>query len=47
MFKNMMRVLGNIRMTSAIAALVIVSILLSVSVVSAAIYINLSATLRK
>ena len=46
MFRAIKRVLANIRMTSAIAALVIYSILLSVAVVSAAIYINLNATLR-
>jgi methyl-accepting chemotaxis protein len=46
MFKTIARILSNIRMTSAIAALVIVSILLSVAVVSAAIYINLSSELR-
>ncbi|MHA6300221.1 methyl-accepting chemotaxis protein [Devosia sp. CAU 1758] len=40
------RFLGNIRMTTAIAALVIVAILLSVSLVSAAIYVSLSSTLR-
>jgi methyl-accepting chemotaxis protein len=40
------RFLGNIRITTAIAALVIVAILLSVSLVSAAIYVSLSSTLR-
>ncbi|WP_230989503.1 methyl-accepting chemotaxis protein [Devosia faecipullorum] len=46
MFRAIKRVLGNIRMTSAIAALVIYSILFSVAVVSAAIYFNLNAALR-
>jgi methyl-accepting chemotaxis protein len=46
MVTSIKRMLGNIRMTSAIAALVIAAILLSVTLVSAAIYLNLSATLR-
>ncbi|MEQ8599199.1 MAG: Cache 3/Cache 2 fusion domain-containing protein, partial [Devosia sp.] len=46
MMNSAKRLLGNIRITTAIAALVIVSILLSVAVVSAAIYVSLGSTLR-
>ena len=46
MVRSIKRAFGNIRMTAAIAVLVISAIVLSVGVVSAAIYINLTTTLR-
>ncbi len=46
MVGSIKRFFGNIRMTVAIAALVISTILLSVAVVSVAIYVNLSDALR-
>ena len=41
------RFLGNFRLTTAIVTMVVVAILISVLTVSAAIYINLSTTLRQ
>ncbi|WP_052715902.1 methyl-accepting chemotaxis protein [Devosia chinhatensis] len=41
-----LNILGNIRMTTAIAVLVISAIVLAIAVVSAAIYVNLNTTLR-
>jgi methyl-accepting chemotaxis protein len=47
MFTAAKRFFGNIRLTTAIAALVVVTILVSVAVVSAAIYLNLSTAMRQ
>ncbi len=47
MVSSIKRFFGNISLTTAIAAMVIGAILISVSTVSAAIYINLSATLSQ
>ena len=46
MFKRLARTIGNIRLTTGIAALVVTAIILSIGAVSAAIYVNLSASLR-
>jgi methyl-accepting chemotaxis protein len=47
MIKSIRRAFGNIAMTNAIAALVISAVVLSVAGVTAALYVNLSTTLRQ
>ena len=46
MFKRVGQVFGNVKLTTMIAALVISAIIVAVAVVTAAVYINLSASTR-